>query len=76
MIELRRDVQALIAGWSSVPYLVMIDERGFWWRVFEEGAMISMVPTTSDNKPIDRTKSLYYRLVPFSPGAHLRGEDD
>lgn len=54
-------------GWSAVPYVVMVDERGYWWRVFGEGDNLSMVPTTSDNKPVKA--AAYYRLVPFGPGS-------
>ena len=63
----RSDVQARHGkdGWSAVPFVVMVDERGYWWRVFGEGNNLSMVPTTSDNEPV--IPAAYYRLVPFAP---------
>lgn len=49
-------------GGPRLPDAVAIDAKGFWWRVWGEGPMWSMVPTNPDNSPIPQPVK-YYRLV-------------
>lgn len=49
----------------TLPDVVAIDANGYWWRVWGEDPMWSMVPTNPDNSPIPEPVT-YYRLVPLT----------
>ena len=51
----------------SLPDAVAIDANGYWWRVWGEDPMWSMVPVNPDNSPIPEPVTLY-RLVPLTHG--------
>lgn len=57
---------------QPIPDAVVIDANGYWWRVWGEDPYWSMPPVNPDNNQIPQPVK-FYRLVEWTPGAHLRG---